>query len=132
MTETVALIPSPDHGLEDAAIVMAGSKVIVEMSYDRAGILVFGRIEFTGVLGVNIASEPVAAPSPGTYDKVIRAEATPWSDGLLANLEAAFYPGTPQLYRLYLSNYGLIDILAQDVQAEMDLTSSSLLGILAT
>lgn len=129
MVETVALIPSPDHGLEDAVILMTGSKVVIEVSYHRGGGLVFGRIEFTGVIGVNIASEPVAVPPTGSFDKVIKSEPTPWAEGLLANLNAAFYPGTPNLYRLYLSNYGLMDIIAEEVRAEMDLSSSSLLAM---
>jgi hypothetical protein len=129
MTDIIAPIPSPDHGVEDAIIVMTGSKVVIEVSYDHGGNIVFGRIEFRGVLGVNIASEPVAVPASGSYDKVIRSETTPWSQGLLDNLNAAFYRGTPNLYRLYLSNYGSIDILAEDVQAEMNLPSSRLLEI---
>jgi hypothetical protein len=132
MTETVALIPSPDHGLEDAVLVMTGSKVVIEVTYHRGGDTAFGRIEFTGVLGVNIASEPVSIPASGSYDKVIRSEATPWSQGLLENLNAAFYPGTPSLYRLYLSNYGSIDIVAEGVHSEMNLPSSGLPGILAS
>lgn len=129
MNEILIRIPSPEHGLEDVVIAMVGSSMFIEVSYHRDRETLFGRFEFTFVLGSNVESELVSAPPAGTYDNLIEAEQNEWSRSLANKVHKAFYPATPKLYQVYLTNFGLVSIVAADVQAELDLRSPTLSAI---
>lgn len=121
MTVSLARIPSPGHGLEDSAIAMAGSSVMIDVSYQQHGRTLFGRIEFGAVLAIDIGTELVSGPVAGTYDELVRSEPNEWAKALLAKLSMPFYCATPTFYQIYLSNTGMVNILAGTAEVQMDM-----------